>query len=245
MKYTYKKALIACALTSVFSMHALAQEPSAAVASSMQPAQANIVAEEESPASLYSNLNAEQAAEISKSKAVTRSLDELNRRKDKSSLELELIKLEVEKEKSREEIRKLKGEATSAEAAKASSEGAEQANEESSQKAKRNDSTSPLDRVFVTQIYGLEGNEIATVFYENSIIKARSGDAISDGLRLDKVLPNGAVFSYKGATKKALLTTKEQAFSRSFSSSNDRDDGDQYRQQAPRMAMPMTPTPGN
>jgi len=261
MKHTYKKALIACALTTVFSMHAMAEEPvqpaqasfaapvgAPAPAPAAAPApvpQANITAEEDTPASLYSNLNPDQAEEISKSKAVTKTLDDLNRRKDKSTIELEIIKLEMEKEKARDEIKKLKGQATASENAAASKAPEPSDRSDADEhKDKSGVPTSPLDRVFVTQIYGMEGSETATVFYENSIIKAHSGDSIADGLRLEKVLSNGAVFSYKGKIKKTLLTTKEQAFSRSFTSKSN-DDGDRNRQQMPRMATPMTPTPGN
>ncbi len=262
MKHTYKKALIACALTTVFSLHAMAEEPvqqatatfaapvgapaPAPAAAPAPVAAASITAEEETPASLYSNLNPEQAAEISQSKAVTKSLDDLNRRKDKSEVELAIIKLEVDKEKARDEIRKLKGQVTASETAAAQKTAEVSApSDVSAPKSKGAVPTSPLERVFVTQIYGLEGSEVATVFYENSIIKAHSGDNIADGLRLEKVLSNGAIFSYKGKIKKSLLTTKEQAFSRSFSSGKE-DEGDHNRQQQmPRMAMPMNPTSGN
>lgn len=261
MKHTYTKALLACALTTVFSMHAMAVEPPQAPSASFSApvgapaeipaaaptpvAQANIAAEEDTPASLYSNLNADQAEEISKSKAVTKSLDELNRRKDKSQVELDIIKLELEKAKSRDEIKKLKGQASATEATSTSKVEATSDNGGSeSHKSSSGAATSPLERVFVTQIYGMEGSETATVFYENSIIKAHSGDSIADGLRLEKVLSNGAIFSYKGKVKKTLLTTKQQAFSRSFTSNSD-DDGDHNRQQMPRMATPMSPTSGN
>lgn len=254
MKNTVKTALIVSALAAAFSVNALALQPAAAPVASNAAAptqaatpapQAPIAAEEDAPATLYSKLNPEQAADIKKAKDVTQELDDLTRNKDKSSIELELIKLDLDKAKAREEIRKLKDQATAPEAATAQDLQSGVSLQPAATKAASKET--PLDRVFVTQIYGLEGSEVATVFYENSIIKARSGDVVADGLRLEKVLSNGAVFSWKGKTKRVLMTTQEQAFSRSFSkqesSENDRDRV--VQQQMPRMAMPMTPTPGN
>lgn len=158
-------------------------------------------------------------------------MDDLNREKELLELQSSLSKLKLEKEKTEVDLKKLKGQpvAVSAEAPVAiaatpdfsqmsvpmqemggfSNQGQAQA---SQRKAVVD---SPLDRVYVTRIYGIGGVKNVTAYYENGIFTGAAGDEIVSGLRIVKVTDNGAVFSYKGKTKSVNLTTQGLAYSRS------------------------------
>ena len=236
MKNNYKKSLIAGAVLALASAHCFADAAGASVPPPPPPqvqpvnaadlgaptlakappkiesggaALATLKSQELSPATLYSRTTPEQRAELQTSETSSNKLDELSRKRDQASAELEIMKIEQEKAKTQSEIRKLNGEKLPGEAS-AADQAALMA-QPVVEKAK-----SPLENVFVTQIYGMSGEEQVTVYFNNSIVKIKRGEFVTDGVRLEKVLDNGAVFSYKGKTRMVLLTTEKQAESRSF-----------------------------
>jgi hypothetical protein len=239
MKNTYKKNLIAGAILALASAHCLADQVNAQVIPPPPPpAQAQVLpvapvttgttktatevvsgaaalaelkSQEEAPATLYSKLNPAQTEELRISEVNAKKLDELTRQRDQAEAELAIIKIEADKARTESDIRKLKGEKLPSEI--------QAAEDQAQQGATKNPNSklSPLDKVFVTQIYGMSGDEQVTVFYENSILKVKRGDEVTDGVRMTRVVANGADFTYKGVTKRVTLTTQKQAFSRTFS----------------------------
>lgn len=240
MKNTYKKNLIAGAILAFASAHCLADQVNAQVIPPPPPppqaqvmpvapvttgtvktatevvsgaaALANLKSQEEAPATLYSKLNPAQTQELKISEGNAKKLDELTRQRDQAEAELAIIKIEADKARAESDIRKLKGEKLPSEIQAAE----EQQNQQGATKTP-NSKLSPLEKVFVTQIYGMSGDEQVTVFYENSILKVKRGDEVTDGVRMTRVVSNGADFTYKGVTKRVTLTTQKQAFSRTFS----------------------------
>jgi hypothetical protein len=239
MKNTYKKNLIAGAILALASAHCFADQVNAQVIPPPPPppqaqvlpvapvttgtaktatevvsggaALAELKSQEEAPATLYSKLNPAQTEELKISEVNAKKLDELTRQRDQADAELAIIKIEADKARTESEIRKLKGEKLPSEIQAAEEQAQQGAASSPSSKL------SPLDRVFVTQIYGMSGDEQVTVFYENSILKVKRGDEVTNGVRMTRVVSNGADFTYKGVTKRVTLTTQKQAFSRTFS----------------------------
>jgi hypothetical protein len=238
MKNIYKKNLIAGAILALASAHCFADQVNAQAIPPPPPPQAQVLpvlpvstgtekktaevvsggaalaelkSQDEAPATLYSRLNPEQTEELKVSEGNAKKLDELNRKRDQAEAELAIIKIEADKVKTESEIRKLKGEKLPSEIQAAADQDQQDAQKTPSSKL------SPLDRVFVTQIYGMSGDEQVTVFYENSILKVKRGDEVTDGVRMTRVVNNGADFTFKGVTKRVTLTTQKQAFSRTFS----------------------------
>lgn len=158
-------------------------------------------------------------------------MDDLNRDKELLELQGSLSKLKLEKEKTDVELKKLKGLPVPATAAAAPSAvaappdftqmmqmpGMGGFSNQSQPQAQSQKSVpeSPLDRVYVTRVYGIGGVKNVTVYFDNGIFTGAAGDEIVDGLRIVKVKDNGAVFSYKGKTKNVNLTTQGLAYTRS------------------------------
>lgn len=238
MNNNYKKSLIAGAIFALASTHcfadvAVAQDAPPPPPPQVQPVNAadlgaaptlakpaptvisggaaleTLKSEELAPATLYSKTTPEQQAELQTSEKSSSKLDELSRKRDQANAELEIMKIEQEKARTQSEIRKLNGEKLPSEIAAAEAQSALMA--APVEKAK-----SPLENVFVTQIYGMSGEEQVTVYFNNSIVKVKKGEFVTDGVRMDRVLNNGAMFSYKGKSRMVLLTTEKQAESRSF-----------------------------
>lgn len=239
MKNTHKKNLIASALLAFASTHCFAdasgtsmpppppppqvqgvsaQDPSA-VPTLAKPAPTvvsggaalkSLKSEELAPATLYSKTTYEQQLELQTSEKSSKKLDELNRTREQADAELAILKIQQEKARTESEIRKLNGEHLTSEI-QAAAEKASSNAVPGAQKTK-----SPLEMVFVTQIYGFSGEEVVTVYYNNSIVKIKRGQTVTDGVRMDRVLDNGAIFSYKGKSRTVLLTTEKQAEARSF-----------------------------
>ncbi|MDT8925004.1 hypothetical protein RBE51_19635 [Pseudomonas taiwanensis] len=243
MKNTFKKNLIASALLALASTHCFADVagegaslppppppplPQVQPVSAENPAAAptlakpapvvvsggaaleSLKAEELAPATLYSKTTPEQQQELQTSEKNSKKLDELNRQREQAQAELEILKIKQEKARTQSEIRKLNGEKLPSEIQAA----AEQATQNAAPGAQK--PKSPLEMVYVTQIYGFSGEEVVTVYYNNSIVKVKRGQIVTDGVRMDRVLDNGAVFSYKGKLRTVLLTTEKQAEARSF-----------------------------
>lgn len=240
MKNNFNKTLIAGALMALASAHCFADvaagqiPPPPPPMAQVQPASVDSVAtptlakpapavvsggaalealksEELAPVTLYSKTTPAQKLELKASEESSSKMDELNRKRDQANAELELIKIEQEKVRAEAEIRKMKGEKTPSEIT-AAAEQEVRLVAPAVVKAK-----SPLENIFVTQIYGMSGEEQVTAYFNNSIVKVKRGDLVTDGVRLVRVLDNGAIFSYKGKTRTVLLTTEKQAESRSFS----------------------------
>lgn len=157
-------------------------------------------------------------------------LDTLVREKEILDLESTNTKLRYEKEKTEADMRKLRVAPITGAAAPAPSPtegmppvmpmgmpdmngyfGAQQPQAVVKKKAP----VSPLDRVYVTRIYGLGGVKNVTVFIDNGVFTGTVGDEIIDGLRISKVTDNGAVFTYKGKSQSVNLTTQGIAYSKS------------------------------
>lgn len=191
-------------------------------------------------------------------------LDDLVRVKEILDLESSVTKLRYEKEKTESDMRKLRSPIPGATATAASPAGMEPpmpmampnstpdmnayfgAQQQPQAVVKKKAQLSPLDRVYVTRIYGVGGVKSVTVFIDNSVFTGTVGDEIIDGLRISKVTDNGAVFVYKGKSKSVNLTTQGIAYSKSQSKQRG-DDGEAESAQAPagngfgRMAQEITP----
>lgn len=161
-------------------------------------------------------------------------MDDLNREKELLELQSSLEKLKLEKEKTSFELNKLKGLPTTVAAPDAAatsvaiaaspdfsqmaqmpSMGGFSGQVQSPTRAQKAASNSPLDRVYVTRVYGVGGVKNVTVYFDNGIFTGAAGDEIISGLRIAKVTENGAVFSYKGKTRNVNLTTQGLAYTRS------------------------------
>lgn len=158
-------------------------------------------------------------------------MDDLNREKELLELQGSLAKLKLDKEKTEVDLKKLKGmpvpsAAIEAPVATAAAPDFSQMmqmpgmggfNNQSQPQAqsKKSAPDSPLDRVYVTRVYGIGGVKNVTVYFDNGIFTGAAGDEIVDGLRIVKVKDNGAVFSYKGKSKNVNLTTQGLAYTRS------------------------------
>lgn len=179
-----------------------------------------------------SGVEADVESSLASSEDHNKQMDDLNREKELLELQGSLAKLKVEREKSAQELKKLRGiavpEATASAgdpvAITASPDFAQmnpmqsfggsmgQSQPQVRQKAVPD---SPLDRVYVTRVYGVGGVRNVTVYFDNGIFTGAAGDEIVTGLRISKVTDNGAVFSYKGKTKSVNLTTQGLAYTRS------------------------------
>jgi hypothetical protein len=158
-------------------------------------------------------------------------LDDLAREKEILDLESSVSKLRFEKEKTEADRRKLVGAPITSAAAVAPSPADNMppvvpmgmpdmnayfgAPQQAQPAAKKKAPVSPLDRVYVTRIYGVGGVKNVTVFFDNGVFTGTVGDEIVEGLRISKVTDNGAVFVYKGKSKSVNLTTQGIAYSKS------------------------------
>lgn len=155
-------------------------------------------------------------------------MDELNREKELLELQATLAKLQLDKEKTDVDIKKLKGIAVPVAPVQAQESSASnpipsmpgvdafmappsQAQQPQHKAVKDN----PLDRIYVTRVYGVGGVRTVTAYFDNGIFTGVVGDEIVTGLKIAKVTDNGAVFSYNGKTKSVNLTTQGLAYSRS------------------------------
>lgn len=194
-------------------------------------------------------------------------LDDLVREKEILDLESSVTKLRYEKEKTESDMRKLRATIPGSAATAASPAGMEPpmsmgapmampngtpdmnayfgAQQQPQAVANKKAQLSPLDRVYVTRIYGVGGVKNVTVFIDNSVFTGTVGDEIIGGLRISKVTDNGAVFVYKGKSKSVNLTTQGIAYSKSQSKQRG-DEGETESAQAPavqgfgRMAKEIT-----
>lgn len=158
-------------------------------------------------------------------------MDDLNREKELLELQSSLSKLKLEREKTEVDLKKLKGQpvpsaTTDAPVATAVTPDFTQMapmqgmggfynQGQPTSAPKKAVEDSPLDRVYVTRVYGIGGVSNVTVYFDNGIFTGAAGDEIVSGLRIVKVTDNGAVFSYKGKNKSVNLTTQGLAYSRS------------------------------
>ncbi|MBI6883004.1 hypothetical protein [Pseudomonas putida] len=179
-------------------------------------------------------IDASVESAISVSEKHNEVMDKLNREKELLELQSSLSKLKLEKEKTDVETKKLMGIAVPAPAAtvSASTSSSEPAVDQAPSmpvmpsfgtfpaqqyqpSTSKVSTDSPLDRVYVTRVYGVGGVRNITVYFDNGIFTGSAGDEIVDGLKIVKVTDNGAVFSYKGKTKNVNLTTQGLAYTRS------------------------------
>lgn len=155
-------------------------------------------------------------------------MDKLLRDKERLTVESDLAKARLEMAKTDQEIKKIKGLPVGAAVIPAESEitGFDQLGSPSQQIPQVIDAPQPaaekkkvdntLDRVFVTRVYGLGALKSVTVYFDNGIFTGYEGDEIVDGLKILSVNDNGAIFSYKGKTKRVNLTTQDLAYKRSL-----------------------------
>lgn len=160
-------------------------------------------------------------------------LDELQREKEILDLESAVSKLKLTKEQTEADMRKLRVAPSIAAQASSSAPAGEAppqmpigmagmpemggyfGMQQAQPVAKKRVSVSPLDRVYVTRIYGVGGVRSVTVIIDGSVFTGTVGDEITNGLRIAKVTDNGAVFTYKGKSKSVNLTAQGMAVSKS------------------------------
>lgn len=179
-------------------------------------------------------IDADVQSTLGASEEHNKKMDDLNREKELLELQSSLAKLKLEKEKTSVELNRLKGlptavavpEVAVTPVAMTSSQDFSQMNQmpsmggfagqtQSPAGAHKVASDTPLDRVYVTRVYGVGGVRSVTVYFDNGIFTGVAGDEIISGLRIAKVTDNGALFSYKGKTRMVNLTTQGLAYSRS------------------------------
>lgn len=164
-------------------------------------------------------------------------MDDLNREKELLELQGSLVRLKLDKEKTEVDLKKLKGQSVPAAISEAPAVTATpgmpdfapvvqpadlqgfltptQQPEGQPQQRRPSTPSSPLDRVYVTRIYGVGGVSNVTVYFDNGIFTGAAGDDVAEGLKIVKVTDNGAVFSYKGKTRSVNITAQGLAYSRS------------------------------
>jgi TolA-binding protein len=67
----------------------------------------------------------------------------------------------------------------------------------------------PLEGIFLTRMYGLEGNQRATIVYKRSLYHVALGEVMADGIKLVKINRNSVVMSHNGKTREVALSSRD------------------------------------
>ncbi|MBB4861403.1 hypothetical protein HNP46_000214 [Pseudomonas nitritireducens] len=73
----------------------------------------------------------------------------------------------------------------------------------------------PIDRLFVTRIFGFDKDKTATVFLDNSVFEVAVGETVAEGVRVSAINDSTVVFTKDGKSRTVPLTTENQAYQRS------------------------------
>lgn len=190
-----------------------------------------VMAETEARPTATSNLTADQQKMVNGFITRNNEINELSHQEKILELEAKLEKLKLEKakaEKERDEI--INGPKQSE---------IDQVSQKSLESDRDVKSTSPLDSIYITKIYGLDSDLKATVYYKGMITQVEAGDQIDDGIHLIKFVKGGAVFAHKKETKRVSLTTGFNAYAKTFEPEDDEDDEDDAAMNQNGMARPF------
>lgn len=182
-----------------------------------------VMAETEARPTATSNLTADQQKMVNGFISRNNEINELSHQEKILEIEAKLEKLKLEKakaEKERDEI--INGPKQT---------DIDQVSQRSFERDNKVDSTSPLDNIYLTKIYGLDSDLKATVYYKGMITQIEAGDQIDDGIHLIKFVKGGAIFAHKKETKRISLTTGFNAYAKTFDSEDDKDDDDAAQNQ--------------
>jgi hypothetical protein len=72
------------------------------------------------------------------------------------------------------------------------------------------------NEIYVTKIFGLDGDFIATIYHNNNVYKKHAGEVIVPGIVVDKIDINGIVIKQGGKLKTISLTDSKSAYDKAF-----------------------------